>query len=169
MTAYSTTATACPVVIDATSSTVTIAGRTWPACSLVCPQHERDEPRDRWSHTLDVGSSDYQLDVYVPSESGVIVELTVFQRDGHWRIDLACVSRYCIEVGHAGDWCWLPAGLKVASNIAYGGRRASRWHDCDPEWVNEHIDRLFRMDVDVSLIAANPTVDLIPVAIERTA
>lgn len=158
------------ISVDIAHSTVTIAGRRWPAVCLLCPQWET-EPETDWNRTLGdtvpskIGGS---WEVFVPLENGLLVEVTV-NVNPRSRLNVALYVAACYldarDFGSADPPIWLPlaAGM-VGKDVVIGTGsmrdRQSRWIGADPEWINELIDRLASKHVPMADMS-NPRAKLI--------
>lgn len=160
------------VEVDRATSTITLAGQRWPAVGVLCPGPHPEDPEDRvlggrWAHPTH--GCGWELDVYVPAESGVLVNITW---EAH-RLDLTVQHTWC-EVEHDDGLAYhLPQWLHVHQGAlhpyprsgrmhgrAYAWRRA-HWHGCEPEWAAEHLARLLAMPAHP---APGPTCELVPLS-----
>jgi hypothetical protein len=129
--------------LDYPTSTVTIAGRPFPACMLVCPDDDEYPEPNPVQRTLG-GQGDGKFgpwtDVFIPTESGLLVDL-------QWtpeRLDCRLSARTCHRDGQPdGDgWVemWLPHRLRIVNGHVREG--SQDWTRCESWWLLEHIDRV---------------------------
>lgn len=138
------------MIVDLDTSTVTIAGRRFPACGLICPLVDGydDSRADRL-----LGSrygpgvlNDPAWHVMIPAENGVLV--SVEQYDSTDVAAVALYARTC-HLAHppvADPPLWLPQDLTICNGriVAATFHFVSRWQGAEPDWVVEFIDRVGR-------------------------
>jgi hypothetical protein len=142
------------IEVDVARSTVTIAGRVWPACALVCPPHTPGSdglppPADsdtEWNRMLGAGPSHGPRvggcwEVFVPLENGLYVELQVFPDEA--RIDMTLALAVCAPEGwpDRDATCWLPVTARIERCAVVIDQRCTAWQRCDLDWINETIER----------------------------
>lgn len=138
--------------VDLKRSLLILNDRRFPAVALICPQHECEE-REDFDRLLGGPSCRPDLnrawDVYVPLESGVLIQVS-----DDTRTDACLRARTCYEYPDPNDTVdqyWLPHNMEarngtIAVNVRVNG---GTWLDCDHDWLAEHIDRLSRMRVEL--------------------
>ena len=136
------------VMVDVPRSSVIVAGRRWPACALICPDYEGDELGD-WHHLLGGPFSHCegkQFEIYVPLENGVLAEIIVMPTEPRYDLSLHIATTTAMHF--ATDGSWLPTSLSLTSTgDLVVNHRATPFHHCDPEWINETLDRASRKGV----------------------
>lgn len=146
--------------VDVAASTVEVAGRSFPACVLRCPDDEDypHEPRDR----VLGGKGKLSAEVFVPLESGVLV--AVEREDSTGDLFVAVKARTCERVrdfDFDGGTSWLPWSLRLdgkALVVAPGFTPNSWWARCEEWWVAEQLSRLADMSYEEP---SGPSVDLL--------
>lgn len=136
--------------VDYEASTVTLAGRTFPAVGLICPQD--GDVKDRHSRLLGgpIGRAGFQA--VIPAENGVITVIEVTA--GRPAVDVALWAATCDLNTFPNDSPkWLPVQLCIArraiGRIPFRPRGVEwQWNGADPEWVVEFIDRVSRLPFD---------------------
>jgi len=125
--------------IDREASTVTIAGRRYPAVALICPQDT--EPRPDRDRALAVGGGDQS--VYIPAENGLLFRVEEGRNERYHGLSLEPNARTCRQVEDYDGWMWLPWTIGVIDGVLVPGA-SNCWYWAEPEWVVETIDRLSR-------------------------
>lgn len=157
--------------LDFDTSTVTIAGRRFPAVAAICPPVDDDDPgtdRDRMlgGHggpgTTNMPVSDQ---VYIPCENGAFVAIEAV--DGKPGYAITLHSRACQQTPWDDSHIWVPyfVGIDRAELIVQERLLDLtcpwRWEGAEPEWTVELIDRVNRMPFTQP---PGPEVRLIPIA-----
>lgn len=149
---------------DIAASTVTIAGRIFPAVGLICPTVDGLDasPLDRLlGDTADWGDKAEPY-AFVPCENGILIELTQDAGDGTYEVQL--VAHQCVYHDFGGPQ-WTPRTMEVDGDriVLFNGRSKAPWlwEHAEPDWLADHIDRMSRKTV---IIPAGPRVQPIPLA-----
>lgn len=128
------------VVIDRAASTAEIAGRRFPAVTVICPNHE-DEDRTKRDRALGAGGGDQC--VYIPAENGLLLRVEEARNEKYHAISLDLHARSCELVWSVDEWIYLPWNVAVIDGKLVAGT-SNFWSWAEPEWVVETIDRLCR-------------------------
>lgn len=132
------------ITVDVEASVIELAGRRLPACGLVCPPDVSERSRSRVDRSLGQVTSHprYKHNVYVPLESGVLVDVEWWADRGTY--DVGVYARTCGN-GIVGECVYLPITLMIAGTelVPWQVRGGPwDWRGCEGWWVVEHIDRL---------------------------
>jgi hypothetical protein len=141
--------------IDTLASTITIAGRRFPAACAICPPYEGDEDPEvermlggpaRPTVGSDKGKLSYQ--VMIPCENGVLVVVEWFETHPE-SFEIVLDARTCALSCQEPDRpLWLPHLVGIAnSQITLPPRLAASpfhhwWSGAYPDWTIELIDRV---------------------------
>lgn len=150
---------ACPFTVDLDTSTLTLAGRRLPAVGVVCPigpGPDNSRP-ERTLSALNAGHEPFpHIEVVVPTENGVLVQLAWFKDRPGLIVQLG--ARTCELTPSDDDPIWLPIPLAVVAGRIEATSRTDLgkyllvkhliWRDAEPDWVVEHIDRVARLPYD---------------------
>ena len=163
------------MTVDFDASTVTLAGRRFPAVGVIVPDGPGDsEPRHlRYlggpaRYPNEVGE-DSRGDFYVPCENGVLVEIGWYEnRAGQQTLEAHIYSRHCHVDRYPSDApLWLPHKMGVVNGnelVSIEGRALYiatwEWPGAYPEWLGEFLDRVSRMEAEK---LDGPEVELISV------
>lgn len=152
------------VTLDFDRSTITIAGKTYPACAIevtTCDDYETDSRgcarcRDNSACLFGGSFTDQSWDrweVYVPSENGVLFAVEHGQvapayggGEGYsLHLHSAVMRRGQLNSDDAK--CWLLGYYTVLPDKTLRERDHDfinpwYWSGCEPEWIAEQIDRL---------------------------
>lgn len=147
--------------LDVARSTLTVEGRTFPACCVRCPRHE-SEP-DPWDPADAVlgGDAKVSWEAYVPTESGLLISVEVEHTTDTVTLRMdsrTCYVSYTFRVIEQHD-IWLPYSLGVTGAGAISERAWSEWRGCESWWLVEQIDRLAAMPY---VEPPGPCVELLP-------
>lgn len=137
-------------------TTVTIDGRRFPICTVICPATDQDRAAGLTDADRSLPGGYDQ--VWIPAENGTLLVVEpatapAFRGDGGL-LSLAVYSPICtltLDFNPDDPPIWLPQGLVVMNNQLISEKLASiRWkmlQGAEPWWVVEQIDRLSRMPV----------------------
>jgi hypothetical protein len=132
------------MTINPERSTVTIDGHTFPTAIVICPESDRDDESE-WDRSLGIGGHDFDTDLYIPVENGLLVEVGYAVRGGkRGLLDLSFLSRRCEQSHHYDEWVWLPCRMVIKGDrLVPSGKHmeSASWTSCYPDWVVEMIDR----------------------------
>ena len=145
---------------DLTTSTVTLAGRRFPATNAICPPTGPDDPDTELDRILaghggpgTVGAS-ISFEVLIPAENGVLVAVELDDKYGY---KMTLHSRTCRPEPWDDTEIMIPYFVSiVGSELVVNQPRTRRgpfvppvgvwrWDNADPEWIVEFIDRISRM------------------------
>lgn len=132
------------IVLDRDASTVTIAGRTFPAVGLICPPIDGQDYDDQ-DRTLGAGRADQSA--YIPAENGVLFRVEYGENERYRGLSLDLNARVCEKAWSVDEWLYLPASVVIRAGQLVGGchvRGIGSWYFAEPDWVVETIDRLSR-------------------------
>lgn len=141
--------------VDLDRSLLILNDRRFPAVALICPEYTEGEPRTDEERILGGPSYDparnSAWEVYVPLESGALIEVKYQPDDGRTDATLSALTCHLSLLGQPEDTCWLPHFMQASEGtIGVRFRRGSgMWMWCDHDWLAEHIDRLSRMRVEL--------------------
>lgn len=127
--------------LDVATSTIVLAGYRFPACGLRCPLDEDWPYTDDQRVLVDITTLDEN--VYVPMESGALINIERFANDG---INARLYARTCEHQTVGSETLWLPHSLQLEGRRVVVGWQ--EWQGCEPEWLVEHIDRVATYSYD---------------------
>lgn len=136
--------------VDETASTVTISGRRFPACCVICPlaPGQTDSEWDRMlggrgAPTVGRAKGVIHHQVMIPCENGILVAVeAASDQDG---LSVHLYSR-ASQLTTSNDILWLPYTVSlVDGRLAASFAGVWWWRDAEPEWVVEFIDWVSRM------------------------
>ena len=131
------------ISIDRTASTVTIAGRTFPAVALICPPLDGDDTYSDHERTLASGGGDQSA--YIPAENGVLFGVDYGENERYRGLSLDLRARTCERVWSVDEWLYLPHDVSLlGGRLVPGDQGVHSWMWAEPGWVVETIDRLSR-------------------------
>lgn len=145
--------------VDLERSLLILNDRRFPAIGLICPPYNEGETMDRSDEERLLGGPSYDpatnstWEVYVPLESGALIEVKYQPDDGRTDATLTAPSCHLSLLGHPEDTCYLPHFMETAGGVIGIRFRlgSGMWNWCDHDWLAEHIDRLSRMPVELPL------------------
>ena len=152
------------MTVDFDTSTVTLAGRRFPAVGIIVPNTpgEVEEPRHlrylsgpaRFPNEVDRAAERGRGDFHVPCENGVLVEIGWYEnRANRMVLELHVYSRNCtLHTFPVDTPLYLPYKMGAIGNrlVSIEGpalyTATWEWQEADPEWVGEFLDRVSRME-----------------------
>lgn len=152
------------IELDEATSTVTIAGRRFPACVMLCPLNDEDEVVSDWDRALGAGSN-LMTEALIPMENGVVFHVEQNLSDGRvWcRMDaVTCTLVQYVRFSDEDRDMWVPHQLGVHvcgadTHLCEGAFTV--WQDCELWWVVEQVDRVSAMHVRAP---PGPRCELVP-------
>lgn len=127
------------VVLDRAASTAEIAGRTFPAATVICPQ-EDDRPEES-EHQRALGAGGGDQCAFILAENGLLLRVEEAENERYHGISLDLHARTCQKVWSVDEWEWLPWNVAVIDGRLVAGA-SNYWSWAEPEWAVETIDRL---------------------------
>lgn len=157
--------------IDVERSTVTIGGRTFPACVLICPpdvsRPAESEPERSLGGQGGPGTANLGIShcVYVTCENGILVEVEQYADKDSYEIILRCPT--CSPVKSDGDVIWLPETVSLVGRTLIPEPRPRAvgswyWRNCEAEWASLLIERVSKLPFE---IPEGPRVKLVPLSV----
>ena len=142
--------------LDYDTSTVTIDGRRFPTCCLICPPDDSDDPGSDRDRMLGgpggpgiTNTMSYQA--IIPCENGVLLAIEEFDDQPGYTVTLH--ARTCQETPWDDAHIWVPhivaidGGKLVAATDPNKHllRSPWRWEGAEADWTAELVDRVNRM------------------------
>lgn len=143
------------VVIDRAASTAEIAGRRFPAVTVICPNYEGEDRTER-DRALAAGGGDQS--VYIPAENGLLLRVEEAENEKYHGIGMDLHARTCEAVWSVDEYVYLPWSVGLVDGALVHGT-SNFWSWAEPDWVVETIDRLSRKPFTQP---DGPLMDLVP-------